>query len=51
MKNFEGRIGPAVVHCFTGERDELFDYLDQIGTSGSPVGCATNAVARTCANW
>lgn len=37
MKNFEGRIGPAVVHCFTGERDELFDYLDQdwyIGITG-----------------
>jgi len=37
MKNFEGRIGPAVVHCFTGERDELFEYLDQdwyIGITG-----------------
>ncbi|MFS8063461.1 MAG: TatD family hydrolase, partial [Luteimonas sp.] len=37
MKNFDGRIGPAVVHCFTGSRAELFDYLDQdwhIGITG-----------------
>lgn len=37
MKNFQGRIGPAVVHCFTGSRQELFDYLDQdwyIGITG-----------------
>jgi len=37
MKNFEGRLGPAVVHCFTGSRAELFDYLDQdwhIGITG-----------------
>jgi TatD DNase family protein len=37
MKEFEGRIGPAVVHCFTGTREELFDYLDQdwhIGITG-----------------
>lgn len=37
MKNFEGRIGAAVVHCFTGERQEMFDYLDQdwyIGITG-----------------
>lgn len=37
MKNVEGRIGPAVVHCFTGERRELFDYLDRdyhIGITG-----------------
>jgi TatD DNase family protein len=27
MKNFEGRIGPAVVHCFTGTDAELDDYL------------------------
>jgi TatD DNase family protein len=27
MKNFEGRIGPAVVHCFTGSDAELDDYL------------------------
>lgn len=24
MKNFDGRLGPAVVHCFTGTREELF---------------------------
>jgi TatD DNase family protein len=37
MKNFEGRIGPAVVHCFTGTRKELFDCLDRdwhIGITG-----------------
>ncbi len=37
MKNFDGRIGPAVVHCFTGTREELFDYLDadwHIGITG-----------------
>ena len=37
MQNFEGRLGLAVVHCFTGTREELFDYLDQdwhIGITG-----------------
>ena len=37
MRNFDGRLGPAVVHCFTGTREELFDYLDQdwyIGITG-----------------
>jgi TatD DNase family protein len=39
MLNQSGRggIGPAVVHCFTGERHELFDYLDRdfhIGITG-----------------
>src|SRR5688500_12115179 len=37
MKNFDGKLGPAVVHCFTGTRVELFDYLDQdwyIGITG-----------------
>lgn len=37
MKNFDGRLGPAVVHCFTGTREELFDYLDRdwhIGITG-----------------
>ena len=37
MRNVEGRLGPAVVHCFTGTRAELFDYLDQdwhIGITG-----------------
>jgi len=37
MRNFEGRLGPAVVHCFTGTREELFDYLDadwHIGITG-----------------
>ena len=37
MKNFAGKIGPVVVHCFTGSREELFDYLDQdwhIGITG-----------------
>ena len=37
MRNFDGKLGPAVVHCFTGSREELFDYLDQdwhIGITG-----------------
>ena len=37
MKDFDGRLGPAVVHCFTGTREELFDYLDRdwhIGITG-----------------
>ena len=37
MKQFDGQLGPAVVHCFTGSREELFDYLDQdwhIGITG-----------------
>ena len=37
MRNFDGRIGPAVVHCFTGTREEMYDYLDNdwyIGITG-----------------
>jgi len=37
MANFDGRLGPTVVHCFTGERRELFDYLDRdwsVGITG-----------------
>ena len=37
MKNFDGRIGPAVVHCFTGTDAELDDYLKagwHIGITG-----------------
>ena len=37
MDNVRGRIGRAVVHCFTGEKHELFDYLDRdfhIGVTG-----------------
>jgi TatD DNase family protein len=37
MKNFAGRLGPAVVHCFTGTRGELFECLDHdwhIGITG-----------------
>ncbi|MCY7355395.1 MAG: TatD family hydrolase [Lysobacter sp.] len=37
MKNFDGRLASAVVHCFTGTRKELFDYLDHdwhIGITG-----------------
>lgn len=37
MRGFEGRIGPAVVHCFTGTKAELFDYLDRdwyVGITG-----------------
>lgn len=37
MRGFDGRLGPVVVHCFTGAREELFDYLDHdwhIGITG-----------------
>lgn len=37
MKEFEGKLGAVVVHCFTGTREECFDYLDQdwhIGITG-----------------
>lgn len=37
MDNVRGRIGRAVVHCFTGEKSELFDYLERdfyIGITG-----------------
>jgi len=37
MENFDGKLGPAVVHCFTGTREEMFDYLDRdwyIGITG-----------------
>ena len=37
MRQFDGRLGRTVVHCFTGERKELFDYLDRdwyIGITG-----------------
>jgi len=37
MGNFAGHLGATVVHCFTGTRAELFDYLDQdwyIGITG-----------------
>ena len=37
MDNVQGRIGRAVVHCFTGERAELVDYLDRgfyVGITG-----------------
>ncbi len=37
LREFEGRIGDVVVHCFTGERRELSDYLDRdwhVGITG-----------------
>ena len=37
LDNARGRLGHAVVHCFTGEKSELFDYLDRdchIGITG-----------------
>jgi len=37
MKNFDGRLNKAVVHCFTGTRAECFEYLDAdyyIGITG-----------------
>jgi TatD DNase family protein len=37
LRAFDGQIGPVVVHCFTGSREELFAYLDQdwhVGITG-----------------
>ena len=37
MREFDGTLGAVVVHCFTGTRRELFDYLDQdwhVGITG-----------------
>ncbi|MEZ5460503.1 TatD family hydrolase [Dokdonella sp.] len=37
MKAFDGRLGKVVVHCFTGTREEMVDYLDagwHIGITG-----------------
>lgn len=37
LKHVEGKLSRTVVHCFTGERQELFDYLDRdwyIGITG-----------------
>ena len=37
MRDFDGQLGEAVVHCFTGTRDELFECLDNdwhIGITG-----------------
>ncbi len=37
LDNVRGRIGRAVVHCFTGERAQLLDYLERdffIGITG-----------------
>ncbi|WP_440225728.1 TatD family hydrolase [Dokdonella sp. MW10] len=37
MRDFDGRLGRAVVHCFTGTREEMTDYLDAgwyIGITG-----------------
>ena len=37
LREFDGKLGPAVVHCFTGSREELFDVLDHdwhVGITG-----------------
>jgi len=37
MHNFRGKLNRVIVHCFTGTRAELFEYLDQdwfIGITG-----------------
>jgi TatD DNase family protein len=37
LRNFDGQLGPVVVHCFTGSRAELFEVLDQdwhVGITG-----------------
>ncbi|HEX5757024.1 MAG TPA: TatD family hydrolase [Arenimonas sp.] len=37
LRNFDGKLGPAVVHCFTGSKEECFECLDagyHIGITG-----------------
>ena len=37
LRNFDGRLGPVVVHCFTGTREEMVECLDAgyyIGITG-----------------
>ena len=37
LRNFDGRLGPRVVHCFTDDKRALYDYLDadcHIGITG-----------------
>jgi TatD DNase family protein len=37
LANVRGRVGATVVHCFTGDKRELFDYLDRdwyVGITG-----------------
>jgi TatD DNase family protein len=37
LKNFAGRLGPAVVHCFTGSHEQMIECLDAgyyIGITG-----------------
>ena len=37
LKPFRDRLGPAVIHCFTGDRDTLHTYLDldlHVGVTG-----------------
>jgi TatD DNase family protein len=37
LRQFDGRLGPVVVHCFTGTREECFECLDAgyfIGITG-----------------
>ncbi|MCB1598382.1 MAG: TatD family hydrolase, partial [Gammaproteobacteria bacterium] len=37
LRDFQGRLGPAVVHCFTGSREQCFECLDAgyyIGLTG-----------------
>ena len=37
LRQFEGKVGPCVVHCFTGTREELRECLDHdwyIGITG-----------------
>jgi TatD DNase family protein len=37
LKNYRARLSEVVVHCFTGSREELFEYLDldcHIGITG-----------------
>ena len=48
LKPFRDRLGPAVIHCFTGDRDALHAYLDLDLHVGSRAGSATSAGACTC---
>ena len=34
LRQFEGKVGPCVVHCFTGTREELRECLDHDWTIG-----------------
>ncbi len=51
MKNFDGRLGPAWCIALPASARNCSTIWTRTGTSASPAGCATNAVARICASW